>query len=218
MRFLIAPLAAFCLAVPVLAGPETPEEKKVAKKVEKALEKARKPEEEPGEADRKALRKFQERVLEYDELHAKQVAKLGKPAAGEAQEALAAQKALARSIASKRATARRGDIFAPAVEAVFRRLIAEQLKGPDTLDAREAVREGNPGEEKPAVPVVARVNGEYPTGAARSTMPASVLLTLPPLPASLRYRFVGRDLILVDSVAQLIVDFLPAAAPDLGIK
>jgi hypothetical protein len=36
--------------------------------------------------------------------------------------------------------------------------------------------------------------------------------------ACLHYRFVERDLILVDSVAQLIVDILPAAAPDLAIK
>ena len=63
-----------------------------------------------------------------------------------------------------------------------------------------------------------RVNAEYPLGAPRSTVPPSVLLTLPPLPACLHYRFVGRDLILVDSVAQLIVDFLPAAAPDLAVK
>ena len=45
-----------------------------------------------------------------------------------------------------------------------------------------------------------------------------MLLTLPPLPACLHYRFVDRDLVLVDSVAQLIVDFLPAAVPDLAIK
>jgi hypothetical protein len=68
------------------------------------------------------------------------------------------------------------------------------------------------------VRVVVRVNGEYPPGASRSTVPPSVLLTLPPLPECLHYRFVGRDLILVDSVAQLIVDFLPAAAPALAIK
>jgi len=63
-----------------------------------------------------------------------------------------------------------------------------------------------------------RVNAEYPPGAPRSTVPPSVLLTLPPLPACLHYRFVDRDLVLVDSVAQLIVDFLPAAVPDLAIK
>ena len=58
----------------------------------------------------------------------------------------------------------------------------------------------------------------YPLDAPRSTVPPSLLLTLPPLPSSLHYRFVGRDLILLDSVAQLIVDVLPAAAPDLAVK
>jgi len=225
-RFLIGLLAALCLAVPVLAGPgEKPEEKdeaaraaKVAKKVARALEKARKAEEEPVEADRRALRKFHEEVMEYAELHDKQVARLGKPVAVDAQDCFAAQRALARSIQSKRVTARQGDIFAPAVEPIFRRLIAVELRGPDGLPARQAILEGNPGEEKPSVPVVVRVNGEYPIGAARSTVPPSVLLTLPPLPASLEYRFVGRDLILLDSVAQLIVDFLPAAAPNRPIK
>jgi hypothetical protein len=63
-----------------------------------------------------------------------------------------------------------------------------------------------------------KVNAVYAAGAPRSTVPPSVLATLPALPECLRYLFVGRDLILVDSVAQLIVDFLPAAAPDLTIK
>jgi hypothetical protein len=58
----------------------------------------------------------------------------------------------------------------------------------------------------------------YPPDAPRSTVPPSVLLILPPLPACLHYRFVGRDLVLVDAVAQLIVDILPAAAPDLAVK
>ena len=76
-RFLIGPLAALCLAVPVLAGPgERPDEKneaaKVAKKMEKALGTAHQAEEE-----REALRHFQEEVAEYAELHAKQLAKLG---------------------------------------------------------------------------------------------------------------------------------------------
>ena len=225
-RFLIGLLAALCLAVPVLAGPgETPEEKneaakaaKVAKKVEKALERARKAEQEPLEADRRALRKFHEEVLEYSELQAKQVARLGKPVAVDAQDTFAAQQALARSIQSKRDTARQGDIFAPAVAPIFRRLIAEQLKGPDTLDARKAVVEGNPGLEEESVPIVVRVNAVYPLDAPRSTVPPSLLLTLPPLPACLRYQFVGRDLVLVDSVAGIIVDILPAAAPDLAVK
>jgi len=211
-RLLIGPLAAICLAVPVLAGPgERPQDKeaaKVAKKLEKALGTAHQAE---------ALRHFQEEVAEYAELHAKQLAKLGPHVPVDAQELDAAQKALAHGIAATRAKARPGDIFRPEVQPLFRRLIAEQLEGPDSLAARKAVVEGNP-EEEDSVPVVVRVNAEYPPGAPRSTVPPSVLLTLPPLPACLHYRFVGRDLILVDSVAQLIVDFLPAAAPHLAIK
>lgn len=211
-RLLIGALAALCLAVPLLASPgEPPEEKeeaaKVAKKVERALATAHQAKEES-----EALRHFQAKVAAYAELHAGQLAKLG------GQESVATQKALAHAIEKHRAEARQGDIFRREVQPLFRRLIAEQLEGPDALAARKAVLEGNPGEEKPPVPVVVRVNAEYPLGAAWSTVPPSLLLTLPPLPASLHYRFVGRDLVLVDCVAQLIVDFLTDAAPELAVK
>jgi len=211
-RFLIGPVAALCLAVPVLAGPgQRPQEKneaeKVAKKVQKALGTAHQAEEE-----REALRHFQEEVADYADLHARQLAELG------AQEPVAVQEALARAIEAKREKAKPGDIFRPEVQPLFRRLIAEQLKGPDTLDARKAVLEGNPGLDEESVPIVVRVNAVYPLAAPRGTVPPSVLLTLPPLPSCLHYRFVVRDLVLVDSVAQLIVDVLPAAAPDLAVK
>jgi len=191
---------------------QSPEERteaaKVAKKMEKALGRAHEDE---------ALRHFEDEVAEYAELHAKQLAKLGASLPADAQAAVAAQKALAHAIAAKRDKAKPGDIFRPEVQPLFRRLVAEQLEGPDALAARKAVLEGNP-EDEDSVPVVVRVNAEYPPGAPRSTVPPSLLLTLPPLPACLHYRFVGRDLLLVDSVAQLIVDFLPAAAPALAIQ
>ena len=211
-RLLIGPLAALWLAVPVLAGPgERPDEKseaaKVAKKMQKALATSHQAEEE-----REALRHFQEEVAEYADLHARQLAKLG------TRESVATQEALARAIEANRAKARRGDVFQPEVQPLFRRLIAEQLKGPDALDARKAVIEGNPGLEEESVPIMVQVNAMYPLDAPRSTVPPSLLATLPPLPACLHYRFVERDLILVDSVAQLIVDILPAAAPDLAIR
>ena len=100
--FLIGPVAALCLAAPVLAGPgQSPEEEneaaKVAKKMEKALGMAHQAE---------ALRHFEEEVAEYAELHAKQVAKLGARLPADAQETVATQKALAHAIAAKRAKAR----------------------------------------------------------------------------------------------------------------
>jgi hypothetical protein len=83
------------------------------------------------------------------------------------------QNGLAHAIEAKRANARPGDIFRPEVQPLFRRLLAAQLEGPDTLDARKAVLEGNPGEEESSVQVVVRVNAVYPIGAARSTVPPS---------------------------------------------
>jgi hypothetical protein len=208
-RFLIGSLAALCLAVPVLAGPEEKDEaERVAKKVERALGTAHQ-----AKKEREALRHFQEEVAEYADFHAKLLAKLASR-----EESIASQKSFAHAIEAERAEAKPGDIFRPEVQPLFRRLIAEQLQGPDTRDAQRAVLEGNPGQEANPVPVVVRVNAVYPIGAAQSTVPPSVLATLPPLPASLEYRFVGRDLILLDAVADLIVDFLPAAAPDPATK
>jgi hypothetical protein len=207
-RGLIASLVALCLAVPVLAGSgDEDEAAQVAKKVKKARATSHQAEQE-----RKALRHFQEEVAEYADLHARLLAKL------ERRESTATQEALARAIDETRAKAEAGDVFGPEVQPIFQRLIAEQLEGPDALDARRAVIEGNPGLEKESAPIVVRVNAVYPPDAPRSTVPPSILLTLPPLPPSLHYRFVGRDLILVDSVAQLIVDVLPAAAPDLSSR
>lgn len=210
--FLVTALTFLGSPTSALPGGQT-QEKAAAAKVAKKIEKAR----GSAKADKKAreaLREFQEEVEEYAELHDKELAKIG------GQESVASQKTLADAIAAKRSKAKQGDIFEVEIEPLFRRLIAEQLKGPDTLAAQKAIVEGNPGKEKgeATAPVVVRINGVYPLGAPLSTVPPSVLLTLPELPKCLEYRFVNRDLILLDSVAGLIVDFLPAAAPVLSVK
>ena len=213
-RFLIGSLAALSLAVPAPAdarqkkSPEKQAAEGVARKVEKARARAH-----DAQAERKALHEFEEEVADYLKLHDKQVDRLGAR-----RESLGGQRTLASAIAAKRDKAKPGDVFDREVGPLFRRLIAEQLKGPNTLDARKAVLQGNPGVEKDSVPVVVRVNAVYPVGAPMSTVPASVLATLPILPGPLQYRFVGRDLILLDVAAGLIVDFLPDAAPALSVK
>ena len=40
------------------------------------------------------------------------------------------------------------------------------------------------------------------------TVPANVLITLPPLPEPLEYRIVGQHLLLLDTSADLIVDYI----------
>ena len=55
------------------------------------------------------------------------------------------------------------------------------------------------------------VNAIYPDGPPLSTVPPTLLLRLPTLPATLDYRFVGKALVLRDVRANIIVDFIPNA-------
>ena len=210
--FLVGLLATLGLAPSILASPaQRPDEQTQADKVARKVEKARTTADQ-AEQEREALREFQEAIADYSILHAKQLAKL------RTRETVAAQKTLAQAIAAKRAKARPGDVFEPGIQPLIRRLIAEQLVGPDALDARKAMREDEPDGEEAPVPVDLRVNAEYPVGASRSTVPPSLLASLPPLPALLHYRFEGRDLVLVDTVAGIVVDILPDAAPAVAVR
>ena len=51
------------------------------------------------------------------------------------------------------------------------------------------------------------------TWAHEGFSPPALLLKLPELPQELAYRFVGRDLTLMDINARLIVDLIPNAIP-----
>jgi hypothetical protein len=62
-------------------------------------------------------------------------------------------------------------------------------------------------EDAPEIFVLA-VNGDYPDGVSRSTMPGNVLQVLPALPKGLEYRIVGTHLILMDLDANIIVDYV----------
>jgi hypothetical protein len=211
-RLLFSALALLSLAQPVLARPpqdaHTREDAaKVARKVEKAKKAAARQTKEEAET----IRHFQKAAAKYAEVHDSQVGRI------KDQSAVTAQ-ALADGIRARRDKARQGDIFIPEVQPLLKRLIAEQLKGPDAVAAREAIADGNPTQEADSPKVVLKVNALYPAGAPRSTVPPSLLLALPPLPKCLHYRFVGRDLVLVDAVSQIIADFLPAAAPVATVK
>ena len=70
-------------------------------------------------------------------------------------------------------------------------------------------------EDENVVHIPATVNGDYPAGRSISPMPPGLLASLPPLPPELQYRFVGRDLILWDMHAGLIVDFVANAIPEM---
>jgi hypothetical protein len=113
---------------------------------------------------------------------------------------MASVDALAERIQTARAGARRGDIFTPPIERWFRLTVSECEEGLDASSLNE--------EESTNVELVPSVNGRWPRGTPLPTMAPLLLERLPPLPRPLQYRFMNRALILWDSDANVIVDFI----------
>jgi hypothetical protein len=116
-------------------------------------------------------------------------------------ENIKAEHALARRIRDAREHARRGDIFTPDISGEFRRIL-RTVTEPRT---QEAIGDDNPGS------FAHSINGTYPKRRPLSTMPGLVLRVLPPLPEGVEYRFLGNDLILHDTHANVILDRIPCA-------
>lgn len=112
--------------------------------------------------------------------------------------------AMAAAMRAARAGAREGDLFAPAVQPLFRDRIVRAMR-----EHQLTVADLEPDDGPPAAALA--VNGEMPWRLSKAT-PACVLEALPALPAELQYRFVGADLLLVDVHASLIVDVFHGAA------
>lgn len=161
---------------------------------------------------------FERRVEEYVKLH-KEMEKKVPPVKDRAspEQIVLHEKAMAAAIAKARAGAAPGSIITPQTKKQIARLLAAELKGARNKGARAVAKTGNPEFPTSTDPEVKDiklvVNGPYPTNASVSTMPPTVLAKLPKLPQQLEYRFVGRDLILRDRVANIIVDFATGVAP-----
>jgi len=119
--------------------------------------------------------------------------------------------ALRRIMIAARPDAKQGDLFTPPVAALFRKPIAQAIDGP----SGDKVRRSLQGAEPIAAAEAARiaVNRDYPNqnGQPLQSAPATLLQCLPVLPKGLEYRMVGSILVLRDTEANLVVDFLPNA-------
>jgi hypothetical protein len=158
---------------------------------------------------------FEKRVEQYLELHQRlETTVPERSVRASAEEISAYRSALAAAIRMARSEARHGDIFPPAAANAIREVVRTAVLGPNGDEIRAALRQGNP-EVVPSVPVQIGVNAFYPVAAPLSTMPYQLLVNLPRLPQQLEYRFVGRDLVLFDVAASLIVDYIRNATPRL---
>ena len=158
-----------------------------------------------------AVAEFERRVDQYVTLH--RLLESSTPALRptmKMEEIDGAMRELARRIQRARTNAQQGDIITPDVARVFRRRIATCLTPEDWAALFEEMAEDDDGVSAGATPAL-QVNREWPSLALFDFVPPQLLLALPPLPAELEYRIIGRSLILWDHHANLIVDILPDA-------
>ena len=166
------------------------------------------PADQPVNPDAKALEGFLLRVNEYVALHQKlegTLPKLSKEATP--VDIDRHQRALGKLIQDARRQSKQGDIFTPESQAVIKRLLARVFGGPDGAALKASIMDENPGIPK------LNVNDRYPDTVPVSTIPPQVLAGLPRLPEEMEFRFVGDDLILMDTHAHIISDFIPRALP-----
>jgi len=165
----------------------------------------------PDTADeQKTLDEFKARVDQYVDLHKKAEDKLPKlPTDATPEQIDKNQRELGRLISEARAGAKQGELFTPAMEALLRKHLARVFKAPDGPAIKDSVMDENPVGQ-----VALAVNQRYPDTVPISTMPPDVLQKLPKMPEELEYRFVGRHLVILDTHAHLIADFVTNAIPN----
>ena len=151
---------------------------------------------------------FRKRIDDYMALHNK--LKKEAPPLKETKDPArikASQDVLAMKIREARKTAKQGDIFTLEIRQLLRRLMYPEVKGREGRETKAAITE----EKHELKDVVLKVNADYPDSAPLMTVPPNILAALPKLPEDLEYRFVSRNMILLDTHANLIVDFVPNA-------
>jgi hypothetical protein len=156
-----------------------------------------------GSLDANLVSDFERRAVRYMRLH-NRIQKQGarQTHEGDIGENLVAQQAMAMRIRAARYEARRGDLFTPAIALALRRALDPEIRGPAARRVRELIRE-----DAPATFALV-VNGSFPEGEPRSTMPGNLLRILPQLPTGLEYRIIGRHLVLIDLDANIVVDYM----------
>jgi hypothetical protein len=155
-----------------------------------------------------AVNGFELNLANYLALHRKLEADLpALPTAATPDQVDVNQRALSALIRNARPDAKQGDSFTPAMRALIDRALTSALAGSVNKSSLDSITDDNP-----ALPDLT-VNDRYPEDLPLSTMPLQVLTALPKLEEGLEYRFAGERLILMDTHANLIIDFTGNVLP-----
>ena len=151
---------------------------------------------------------FEARVREYVKMREDLEDKMPKLSKEATPEQIEAHKAAFQTVVrNARAGARPGQFFTRDAARYIRAVIAGEFKGKERAELLKTVSEA----ETKGVPL--RVNYPYPESKELLEMPAPLLMKLPTLPKQVKYRFVGRNMLLVDRENGLIIDYMTNALP-----
>jgi len=165
---------------------------------------------QPAVLEDRVLRHFDQGVNEYVRLHRRLERSLPpEHLFDDSEDMSVAADALRAVMVDARPYAREGSIFAPAVAYVLAARLERAIAHLGTTPGEVwiAMNKGYLS----GVPEI-EVNDRFPPIRYARIWPA-LLAALPALPDELQYRFVGRDLVLVDVHADLVVDILRDALP-----
>ena len=158
--------------------------------------------------DKQTVADFEKRVKDYVAMREAVEAKMPKLPKDATPEQIEAHKtAFQERVRAARAGAKQGELFTPAAAAFIRAVVGDELKGRERQEMRKEVATA----DTDAVPL--RVNYPYPDTEELLDMPPTLLLRLPQLPKQVRYRFVRRNMLLVDRENGLIIDYITDALP-----
>ena len=162
----------------------------------------------PSPADAQALATMNDRLREYIDLHTKLERSLPSlPKDATPQQIDKNQRALEALVRQARAQAKQGDIFTAEARPIILRLLATVFGGPDGKQLKASIMDENP------VGIKLAVNMRYPDTVPLSSVPPQVLQTLPKLAEDMEYHFIGDGLILLDTHAHVIADYIDDALP-----
>jgi hypothetical protein len=159
--------------------------------------------------DSLTIQDFSKRVDEYVKLRKRAQAGLPALKPGKtATEVSEYQRSLAKNVQAQAGHPKAGEVFTPAISDLFRKLIATPLDSKSGGKIRASLHHAEPVRK-----LGLQVNEQYPQVSAVQSTPPTLLSNLPKLPSEIEYRIVGRELVLLDTASNLIIDLLPDALP-----
>ena len=162
-----------------------------------------------GTPDAKTVNDFEARAKQYLDFRQKVAGKPPKPS-NTPDAIVSKQHELGDKVRVARAGAMPGEVFTPEIAQYFRQRIAACFAGPHGNEIRASLRHAEP------VKMELQINQSYPESVPLQSTPPTLLLNLPALPDGLEYRILDSELVLRDTQANIVVDYIPNALPALG--